>query len=84
MAHLIKSEGLSVIGIHPSRDKVTRLLEKQAMIEQGLLSFDPEGAGVKEVTEQLVDFPNVIHDDLVDALVYSLYDKIIEVYVGVW
>lgn len=41
-ADLLKGQGVAVKEFNPTRDKVTRLMEKQADIEQGNVSFDPE------------------------------------------
>ncbi len=82
LSALLKTEKLAVNEINPSRDKVTRLMEKQAEFEQGFISFDPEWEGIKDLIEELINFPNVIHDDRVDAMVYSLDDKTPEIFIG--
>jgi len=47
-------------------------MEWQADIETNVV-FNPDNQGVVDLTENLVQFPNVSHDDDVDALVYSFY-----------
>lgn len=82
LADLLKQEWIAVKSFTPTRDKVTRLMEKQADIEQWNVSFEPEGEWIKVLIDELISFPNVIHDDRVDAFIYSLEDKVISVFVG--
>lgn len=70
IADACKAAGMATRVIHPTKDKVSRLMEWQADIEQNVV-FNPDNAGVVDLTENLVQFPNVSHDDDVDAMVYS-------------
>lgn len=70
MSKLFKNEWMATIDINPSRDKVTRLMEHQGEFEQWLIYFNR--ALTMELIDQLLQFPDVDHDDLVDAMVYSL------------
>jgi len=72
VATACKEAGMATKTIHPHKDKVSRLMEWQADIETNVV-FNPDNQGVVDLTENLVQFPNVSHDDDVDALVYSFY-----------
>jgi len=67
--------------VMPHRDKVTRAMEKQSEFEQGYISFDPDGEGIRELVEEWLMFPNVIHDDRVDSCMYS-FEESRKVFVG--
>ena len=69
MAKLLRAEWIAVEEIKPHRDKVTRLLEWQYLFEQWKVFFNPEWT--EALVKQLLDFPNVLYDDLVDSMVYS-------------
>lgn len=73
MAKLLKAEWLATKEIKPHKDKITRLMEKQSLFEQWKVYFKPETTW--NLINQLLDFPNVKNDDLVDSLVYSLEQK---------
>jgi len=73
MSILLKNEWLATEEVNPSRDKVTRLMEKQYIFEQWKIWFKTEWT--ESLINQLLEFPNVIHDDLVDSLVYSIRKK---------
>lgn len=70
MSKLLAQEQIAVQDIKPHKDKVTRLLEHQYLFEQGKVYFKPWATD--SLVKQLLDFPNVLHDDLVDSLVYSI------------
>ncbi len=72
MGKLLKNEGIAVKDIKATKDKITRLKEKQYLFEQQRVFFSKN---TEELVNQLVNFPNVPHDDLVDAMVYSLEDQ---------
>lgn len=69
---LLQAEGLACVGVSVNRDKVTRLMEKQAEIERGDVLFDEDGYGNAELIEQLIAFPDSLHDDRVDAFLHSI------------
>lgn len=66
-----KEAGMATRDIHPTKDKVSRLMEWQADIERGDIVFNPDNQGINDLIENLLHFPNVSHDDDVDAMVYS-------------
>lgn len=80
-ARLLKDAGMATREIQPHRDKVTRAMEKQSEFEQWFISFDPDGEGIKELVEEWLMFPNVIHDDRVDSCIYS-FEPARKVFVG--
>jgi predicted phage terminase large subunit-like protein len=64
---------MAVEYVKPMRDKAARLMEHQAKFESGLVSFNPDPSkGCAVLMDQVKNFPSVAHDDLVDAMVYSL------------
>ena len=70
MSKLFKNEWLATKEIKPHKDKVTRLLEKQFLFEQWKIYF--KNTWNDKLINQLLDFPNVIHDDLVDGFTQGL------------
>ena len=69
MSKLFKQEWLAVTEVNPSRDKITRLMEHQWDFEQWNIYFNREKTF--DLVDQLLQFPDVEHDDLVDSMVYS-------------
>lgn len=69
LAGMLQKMGLAVQECFPNKDKVSRLLEHEAPFNAGDVFFHPEKAA--NAVEQLLSFPDVLHDDLVDAVVYS-------------
>jgi phage terminase large subunit-like protein len=55
--------------ITATKDKVTRLKEKESDFTQGNVVFLP---GTENLQDRVARFPNVKKDDIVDAMVYSL------------
>jgi len=72
MSKLLKAEWMAVKDYKTTKDKITRLREKQYLFEQQRVFFTNNN---QELIEQLVNFPNVKNDDLVDAMLFSLEDK---------
>lgn len=73
MAKLFKMHNISTNTITPNKDKVTRLMEWQWDFEQWEIYFNK--SLTYDLVEQLIMFPDVEHDDLVDAMVYSFRKK---------
>lgn len=73
LARMLKKRRLSVNIINSEKDKVTRLKEYQWEIERGIIKFNPDEKYVWEWIEQLKNFPNANHDDMVDSMVFSFY-----------
>ena len=73
MAKLFRAEYIATEEITPDRDKVTRLMEYEGDFEQGHVYFNK--SLTFDLVEQLLSFPDVEHDDLVDGMVYSFRKK---------
>lgn len=69
---MLQKRGLSVVVLTSKSDKVTRLRERQAEIEKGLVQFNPEPSKTEMGIQQLKNFPGDAEDDVVDAFVNSL------------
>lgn len=63
---------MAVTETKTSRDKVTRLLEKQSLFEDWLVYFYPDKT--RELVDELLQMPNWEFDDMVDSLIFSLMD----------
>lgn len=74
----LQTDGLATEILTATKDKITRLKEKESDFTQGKVLFLP---GTEVLQERLARFPNVKKDDIVDAMVYSL-DTGIEIFVG--
>lgn len=66
----LKADELAVDIITATKDKITRLKEKEGDFTQGKVLFLP---WTETLQERLWRFPNVKKDDIVDAMVYSLH-----------
>ncbi len=74
----LQNDGMAVEIITATKDKITRLREKESDFTQGKVLFLP---GTEELQDRLARFPNVKKDDIVDAMVYSL-DSGMEIFIG--
>lgn len=63
---LLRNTSLPVVGIRADRDKLTRFLPVAARYEQRLIYHAPNLP--HDFTDELLSFPEVKHDDYVDAL----------------
>ena len=63
---------MAVTETKTSRDKVTRLLEKQSLFEDWLVYFYPDKT--RELVDELLQMPNGEFDDMVDSMLFSLMD----------
>ncbi len=79
-----RTQGLPVRGCKPEGDKVSRSVMLQVKIENGQLWLPRDKPYVKDIVDELAEFPNAAHDDQVDALSYiaieanTLYRRIPE------
>ena len=73
----LQADGLATEILTATKDKITRLKEKESDFTQGKVLFLP---GTEILQERLGRFPNVKKDDIVDAMVYSL-DTGVEIFV---
>lgn len=67
----MREKGMSVNAINTHRDKVTRLMEREAAFKRGEIVFLEWN---QEATKQLTNFPNARYDDLVDAVLFAIQD----------
>jgi predicted phage terminase large subunit-like protein len=63
---------LSILGMHPKDNKVTRLQRHQAKFECGQIRLPKEAPWCAEFERELLAFPNGKYDDQVDALLLLL------------
>lgn len=68
-----EKEGLKVIGLKPSKDKVSRSLPIAAKVEAGYVFFPENSHWLKCFEDELLAFPNSRYDDQVDAFSYIAY-----------
>lgn len=71
----LKKEGLAVVIVYSSKDKVTKLREKERSFEKHHVHFNDAPNSTDTLVDQLIHFPNVDHDDEVDALILSMDHK---------
>ncbi len=77
----LQARGFYVIPFRPgATDKRTRLAMASPLIKLGKVLFPREGA--EELVDQIVYFPNVKHDDLVDALTMLVLQVMLNVREG--
>ena len=66
----IKDRNMPIMQVSPKgKDKLARLQMHEAAFERGEIHLRPEN---EELKDQLIHFPNVAHDDRMDALLYAL------------
>jgi predicted phage terminase large subunit-like protein len=72
---LRRNSWYNVVSIYPERDKVTRALAFMGAVEAGRVYLPEENYQnaywIKNLLDELIDFPCGLHDDQVDALVYA-------------
>lgn len=64
--------GLPLRGLKAGSDKVSRLVAVSRFFEAGRVYFLNSANKIQELHDQLMEFPNGAHDDMVDALVYAI------------
>lgn len=68
----LNNAGLPVTKLVPMKDKVTRALPLSAKFESGKVYFSKSLSSLDEIENELLNFPNGKHDDIVDALAYAV------------
>ncbi len=68
-----EKEGLKVIGLKPTKDKLSRALPIAAKLESGYVFFPENSHWLKNFEDELLAFPNSKYDDQVDAFSYIAY-----------
>lgn len=74
----LQEDGMAVDIITTTKDKVTRLKEKESCFTRGEVYFLP---WTEELQDRIVRFPNVKRDDIVDWFVLSL-DDVADIFIG--
>jgi phage terminase large subunit-like protein len=69
IARMLQRRNLAVEVITASKDKFQRTREQEGRFGRGEVYFLP---GTEAAQDQIADFPNADHDDMVDAVVYGL------------
>jgi predicted phage terminase large subunit-like protein len=62
-----KETRVSIIGIRPTKDKITRLASVSAMFEAGKIFLPIEANWLADYENELLSFPFCEHDDQVDS-----------------
>jgi predicted phage terminase large subunit-like protein len=69
--HNLSNLGLPVTKLVPKKDKVSRALPLAAKLEVGKVYFNKSINCLAEIENELLNFPNAKHDDIVDTLSYA-------------
>jgi len=56
-----------LIAINPNADKITRFARVTTMFEAGKIYLPKRAAWLADYESQLLGFPNITHDDMVDS-----------------
>lgn len=70
--HNLNDIGLPVVKLIPKKDKVTRALPLAAKLESGKVFFNRSIPCISDMENELLNFPNGTHDDIVDTLSYAV------------
>lgn len=73
MKQIFQGLWLATEGIKTTKDKTTRLLEKQFLFEDKNIYFNP--SKTENLINELLEFPDGEHDDYIDSMLFSLYEK---------
>ncbi len=73
LARILKKANIAVVEVTQKQDKVQNLLEYQGDFERGEVYFRNDMS--TDLENQLLPFPNVDHDDLVDWMMLSFKDE---------
>jgi predicted phage terminase large subunit-like protein len=71
IGQLLMQRSLPVIMEHAIKDKMTRLLAQQYKFQNGQVFF-PDDGSCEEAIYQVTNFPDIVHDDIMDSLIYCL------------
>ncbi len=64
--------GLPLRGLKAGSDKISRLVAVSRFFESGQVYFLNSANKIQDLHDQLMEFPNGAHDDMVDAMVYTV------------
>lgn len=70
--------GLPLVGLKANADKTSRLISVSRFFESGKIYFLQNANKIQDLHDQLMEFPNGAHDDMVDAMVYAIRMLLVE------
>ena len=73
MKQIFRGLGMATEETKTHKDKVTRLMEKQILFEDKRIYFKPETT--TELVDELLEFPDGVHDDYIDSMLFWLYER---------
>lgn len=73
----LKREGVPVLPIQRSIDKVTRAMDAAPSIEAGHVYLPRNATFVSDLLTEATQFPNAAHDDTIDCLMDAISDMLI-------
>lgn len=73
MKQIFRELGMATEETKTHKDKVTRLMEKQILFEDKRIYFKPETT--TELVDELLEFPDGVHDDYIDSMLFWLYER---------
>lgn len=73
LVQMARKQNLPIKELRPDRDKVSRCLPINSMLDAGKVFFDSDGEWLKDFEDELLAFPRGRHDDQADAFGYISY-----------
>lgn len=73
MKQIFQGLWLATEGVKTTKDKTTRLLEKQFLFEEKNIFFNP--TKTENLVNELLEFPDGEHDDYIDSMLFSLHER---------
>jgi predicted phage terminase large subunit-like protein len=67
----LRRRGIATIELIPDKDKVARAWSAVALLEAGAIYFPQSAPWLTDFEQELQQFPNAAHDDMVDCLSYA-------------
>jgi predicted phage terminase large subunit-like protein len=72
----LRRQGVTIIGIKPEKDKVTRMSVQSAKFEAGLVHLPEQAPWLASFEAELFAFPGSRHDDQIDSVSQALANGI--------
>ncbi len=72
----LRRQGVTIIGIRPEKDKVTRMSVQSAKFEAGLVHLPEQAPWLASFEAELFAFPGSRHDDQIDSVSQALTNGI--------
>ena len=73
MKQIFQGLWLATEWVKTTKDKTTRLLEKQFLFEEKNIFFNP--TKTENLVNELLEFPDGEHDDYIDSMLFSLHER---------